>query len=73
VQFEIAIQRVYSFAEICNKNSDEFDLPSRKPIETAVDLYDRTTLRLADGIDRNDETASMVLRTMIKTACLNIL
>jgi hypothetical protein len=73
VQLVNAIKPVSPFAKICNRNFDEFDLPSRKPIETAVDLYDRTTLRLADGIDRNDETASMVQRTMMKTACLNIL
>ena len=69
----VAIRLVSSVAKSCNKFSEKFHLPSRKPIETVVDLYDRTTLRLADGIDRNDETASMVQRTMMKTACLNIL
>lgn len=37
-----------------------------------VDLYERTTLRLAEGADLKAETASIVQRAKIKRACLNI-
>lgn len=48
------------------------DLPSRNPIETVVDLYDLTTFRLADGIERNDDAASIMQRQVISRHCLNI-
>ena len=48
------------------------DLPSRKPMETVVDLYDLTTFRLADGSERNDDAASIMQRKVMSKHCLNI-
>ena len=47
-------------------------LPSKNPMDTVVDLYDRTMFLLADGIDRNEDTAIIAQRATIKKNLPNI-